>query len=627
MSIQVLSSDVIDQIAAGEVVERPAHLVKELLENAIDAGALQIEIDFSEGGRRVRVVDNGSGMNPHDLTRAFARHATSKISQSEDLWKLQTYGFRGEALASIAAVSQIVALSKTSEAPQASRLHLDFGKLGPLELISGLQGTTIQVSDLFANIPARRKFLKSDAAETNQIRQVIKALALAHPEVGFRWLEGGQLQAHWPGVDSELLRAQQVLDLQNLFAGEMVGHGLHIRAAMASPEVVAKTSKNIWIFAQGRWIQDRALTAACIEAYRNLLMHGEFPNCCVWIECAPDQIDVNVHPTKSQVKFQDPSMIFRGVFHALRDTLEKGPWLKPSQAQVTASTIPGPAILTSTPDPSLSGEYQGAEKFSGAAKYSGVPQTPGRFLAAEFEQVQYKQKSFSPSHMTDLGQGVETYSAEGPSHQFTTTTMNTSMTATTGPWSRLQVLGQAAQTYMVCQSDQALVLIDQHAAHERVVFEKLLARWKESGTLEIQQFLFPLALDFGEEQLEALLGQESALLILGISWERLGPLTLGIVSAPSFLKETALARALRQLSEELVEQGQSFVFEKYMTDLFATMACHSVVRAGQALSIEQMRELLVQMDEFPLSSYCPHGRPVSVEYTFAKLEKEFGRKV
>lgn len=611
MSIQVLSSEVIDQIAAGEVVERPAHLVKELLENAIDAGALQIEIDFSEGGRRVRVVDNGSGMTPLDLTQAFARHATSKISQSEDLWKLQTYGFRGEALASIAAVSQIVVLSKTSEAPQASRLHLDFGKPSPMELISGLQGTTIQVNELFANIPARRKFLKSDAAETNQIRSVIKALALAHPEVGFRWLEGGQLQAHWPAVDSELLRAQQVLDLQNLFAGAMVGNGLRVRAAMASPEVVAKTGKNIWIFAQRRWIQDRALTAACLEAYRNLLMHGEFPNCCVWIECAPDQIDVNVHPTKSQVKFQDPSMIFRGVFHALRDTLEKGPWLKP------------PPTQEASPPP----------------KSNGEPQAPGRFLAAEFEQVQYKQKSFSPSQITDLGQGVETYSAEVPTHQFTTmattttttTTMAATMTTTTntnvGPWSRLQVLGQTAQTYMVCQSDQALVLIDQHAAHERVVFEKLLARWKESGALEIQQFLFPLALDFGEEQLEALLGQENALLNLGISWERLGPLTLGIVSAPSFLKETALARALRQLSEELVEQGQSFVFEKYMTDLFATMACHSVVRAGQALSIEQMRELLVQMDEFPLSSYCPHGRPVSVEYTFVKLEKEFGRKV
>ncbi|MBL7672381.1 MAG: DNA mismatch repair endonuclease MutL [Bdellovibrionaceae bacterium] len=592
MNIQVLSSEVIDQIAAGEVVERPAHLVKELIENAIDAGALEVEIDFSEGGRRVRVTDNGKGMCADDLCRAFDRHATSKIVESGDLWKLQTYGFRGEALASIAAVSQITAVSRMAHESLATRLQIAFGQKRESESVAGIVGTTVLVTGLFENIPARRKFLKSDAAETNQIRLVIKALALSHPEVGFRWLEAGQMQAFWPAVETHVNRAEQVLDLQGLFEGEFVGDGVQVRAAMASPETVAKTAKNIWIFAQRRWIQDRALTAACMEAYRNLLMHGEYPSCCLWIETAPDQIDVNVHPTKSQVKFQEPSQIFRAVFHALRDQLEKGPWLKTRQPM-------------------------GASPFQGAPPSSPFLGEQKKFYAAELEQVQYQQKSFQAAPIT--------YSVES---EFQTPDVpSEAISVQLGPWSRLQVLGQAAQTYIICQSGEALVLIDQHAAHERVAFEKLLEAWNGGVRLEVQTFLFPLSLDLSESQIEALETQKDLLLKLGIEWERLGPLTLGITSAPLILKDRALVEALDRLAHELVDLGQSFVFEKYLADLFATMACHSVVRAGQALSIPQMQELLTQMDKYPLSSYCPHGRPVSVEMAFQKLEKDFGRKV
>ncbi|MFZ4405448.1 MAG: DNA mismatch repair endonuclease MutL [Pseudobdellovibrionaceae bacterium] len=330
MSIQILSSEVINQIAAGEVVERPSHLLKELIENSIDATATRIEIYFSQGGRGVEVIDNGQGISEQDLAKSLDRFATSKISNSEDIWQLRTFGFRGEALASIASVSDLLISSRPAEQKQAYQLRSRFGQKSNLEKTGNLNGTRIKIDNLFENTPARLKFLKSDSAEASAIKNTLKALALSHPAVEFKIQENNDLIFYWPVASSRRQRVQQILEETELFTGQAERQGYHAEAIFSSPHKVFKTSKNIWLFVQNRWVQDRSLQAAVMEAYRNLLMHKEYPLAVVWLDVPLDQVDVNIHPTKSQVKFVDASLAFRAVQASIRDVLETAPWLQGS---------------------------------------------------------------------------------------------------------------------------------------------------------------------------------------------------------------------------------------------------------------------------------------------------------
>jgi len=580
MSIEILASEVVDQIAAGEVVERPAHLVKELLENSLDAGSTDISVEFSEGGREVTVVDNGQGISAEDLSKALARHATSKIRQSDDLWKLSTFGFRGEALASIAAVSKLSLSSKSISSESGARIISEFGRINSSEGVGHTQGTRIQISDLFGNMPARLKFLKSASAETSQIKTVIKAMALSHPQVSFRVTQDRELISLWPKVATKLERAQQIFEMQELFEGSAERDGVKASAIFASPSNTVKSSRQIWMFAQNRWIQDRSLQAAVMEAYRNLLMHGEYPIAAVWVETDPAEIDVNIHPSKSQVKFANSSLAFRAVQASVRDTLEKAPWIPKSLSENVGQAIQ--SYSQQQPQPVIE---------------------PLKFADQEFSRIQFKQKSHfvEPASVAPMPQK-------------------------TGHWSSMQVLGQADLTYLIGQTDKAVVFVDQHAAHERVMFEKLMSAWR-GQPVDVQDFLFPLAMDLSMDKMEVLLRCSADLQKLGIEIESLGPATLGIRSAPAALKESALVTALEKMSQEILDHGGSYQIEKTIADLCASMACHSAIRAGQAQTTEEMQALLQQMDEFPLSSFCPHGRPVSVEYPFSKLERDFGRIV
>lgn len=593
-SIQILDPQVVDQIAAGEVVERPSHLVKELIENSLDAKSTRITVEIADGGRMIQIRDNGLGMNQVDLSKALDRFATSKIRASDDLWKLRTFGFRGEALASISAVSKLTLTSKTAEAEQAYQITSNFGQREKIEKAGREDGTHIRVESLFENIPARLKFLKSASAEITQIKTTIKALALAHPEVEWKVLVENQLVWFWPKAGSRLERCRQVLEIQNLYEGHAVRGDLQAHVVFADPNTTAKTSKNIWLFAQGRWIADRSVQAAVMEAYRQLLMHGEYPIAAVWIELPPDQIDVNIHPSKAQVKFLDPGQVFRVVAASLREPLEKAPWLQNLPLEKREAT-------------------QAEQTFEPRAREESVQNA--RFEGPEFRQTFYQQK---PT--------MEQWRVNATRPAFNEMTLGPATTEATANsrWQNLQILGQADLTYIVTQSDSGLMFVDQHAAHERVLFEKIMKGFA-NGNFDVQDFLFPLVLDLEPAVVEGLLGQTEKLAAMGVSIEQMGPASIGIRSAPHFLKEKALSEALVRLAHSLVEQGDSFEFEKSKGDVVATLACHSAVRAGQALSQEEMKSLLVSMDEFPLSSFCPHGRPVYVEYSFAKLEKDFGR--
>lgn len=606
--IQTLSDEVIDQIAAGEVVERPAHLVKELVENSLDAGATQVSVEFAEGGRYVKVTDNGSGIPSKDLAKALDRHATSKIRLSDDLWKLRSYGFRGEALASIAAVSRLTLISKTRSQDTAHRVISEFGERAAIEPIGGSLGTSVIVEKLFENVPARLKFMKSAASESSRIKLALKALALSHPAVEMKVTQDGQLISFWSACQSRIQRAKQILEVDTLYEGSAERGSVWAYAVFADPKTVQRTSKDIWFFAQNRWIQDRSLQAAVMEAYRHLLMHGEYPVAVVWVETNPEDIDVNIHPTKSQVKFVDPSLAFRAVQASIRDELEKAPWIPKFTPESKSEAI-----------------------------HESVVQATLNFSEEDLKQTHFPQKSWvletpaqtyrssdSPSSWSSPSQRSVPQSSAPASQGFPAAAAVE--TSGKGYWSTLQVLSQSNLTYVLTQTAQGLVIVDQHAAHERVLFEKLMKAWK-GGSIDVQEYLFPLAIDLSAEKVEALMKEKDSFQKLGISLEMLGPETIGVKSAPAILKESALSSVLEKMSQDLVDQGGSHLLERKIGDMLATMACHSAIRAGQPLSPEEMRALLQQMDEFPLSSFCPHGRPVSVEYSFHQLEKDFGRIV
>ena len=613
--IHLLPSDVVNQIAAGEVVDRPSHLVKELLENCLDADATAIEIEFDQGGRRVRVTDNGRGLLPEDLPLALARHATSKISVADDIWKLKTFGFRGEALASIAAVSRLQILSRQAGAAQAHQVNAEFGKISALEATGGNFGTTILIEELFENVPARLKFLKSEAAEATQIKNVIKALAMIHPQVEFRVRTQGKVIQVWSRTESFLERAKQVLDVKELFENKMSLGAYSAHVVYASPHEVTGQARSIWIFVQDRWVQDRGLQTAVVEAYRGLLMHGEYPIAAVKLQVPTDEIDVNIHPTKSAVKFRDSQNTFRTVNRCIREGLERAPWLHGELTKNDQADSSGNTASAGSP-----GTQNSVEAFSQA--YEAQRLTTGGDLDEALNRTQFAKRSDFEARalrkeipftrpVDSLAQSSSLQAPASP---------------TGGYWSSLQVIGQAHLTYIVTQANDKLVLVDQHAAHERVAYERLMRGWQE-GTIEVQNYLLPITLELSADLVEALQYIQDDLLKMGISIDQMGPGTIAIRSAPSLLSEKALVKALEKLAFEITERGGSFALEKHISDLFATMACHSVVRAGQSMSPDQMSSLLSQMDEFPLSSFCPHGRPVSVDYPFNKLEKDFGRIV
>jgi DNA mismatch repair protein MutL len=590
--IQVLDSEIINQIAAGEVVERPAHLVKELVENSLDAGATEIQIDIAQGGKYIRIKDNGLGIVSEELSLALKRHATSKIRKTNDLWNLNTFGFRGEALASAAAVSKLTLKSTGHQEKKSSQVFSDFGQISNIKPSSNTQGTEVIIDSLFENVPARLKFLKSDSTENQQIKTVIKALALAQPEVEFKLTIDQSLAFYFSAKKNRMERVQEIFEKKDLYEAQSEKGSWKCHLVFSAPNEVAKTSKQIWIFAQNRWVQDRALQAAIMDAYRSLLMHGEYPFVALWLDCNPAEIDVNIHPTKSQVKFQDSSSAFRVVQSTLRQALEKAPWLGSYQPQV--------------------------QKFEQKSLHHFTENLSWRDQS--FNETQFKNKNFNMQDLQSLKVNSNFQDFKMPQAD----TAYTPEVTAEKVWSSLQVIGQAHLTYIVCQKNDRLVLVDQHAAHERVVFESLMLSWKK-GQFQIQDYLFPLAIDLSEDKIEVLLKNESDIRKLGIEIEQMGPQVLGIKSAPSLIKDSSLPEVFEKMASDLLNNGGTFALEKKISELFASMACHSVVRAGQSLSREEMQELLKSMDQFALSSFCPHGRPVSIEITFNELEKLFGR--
>ena len=631
--IQILSKETISQISAGEVVESPSHLIKELIENSIDAEATEIEVNFDQGGRFVKVKDNGCGISKKEMPLALDRYATSKIKKTEDLWKVNSFGFRGEALASISSVSDLTLISGLKTGDSSYQLRSRFGNRDLLENSHESQGTVVIVRSLFENTPARFKFLKSEGSENSAIKNTLKALALSNPKICFRILQKGKLLFHWPGRDHLKDRSAQVLNCKELYFTEAQRGDYFLSAVLSPPHITLKNRKSSWFFVQNRWVESRVIHAGLMSAYRGLLMHGEYPLAVVKIKGPPDEIDVNVHPTKSQIRFKNSSFIFKCVESPIRQLLEQAPWTKkitsPSQSPQEKNLEMNPKFFKQT------NWKQNHEPYPNKEVLSQMKWEPKDLSSQEMPNAFSSQEDKTTQGIKDSNDSQEAPIAffyqralnsnlKPRSYKMKELKVKTDSQLHKSSWSDLQILAQAHLTYIVCQSSHSLVFIDQHASHERILYERIMNSWSLED-IEKQKLLIPIVLELEEGQSQALLGLKKELEKLGVEIESLGPESVLVASAPSVLKEKALQEGLLFLAKQRVETGDHFAFERVISDLSATMACHSAIRAGKSLKWDQMTALLKQMDEFPLSSFCPHGRPVFVEYPISKLEKDFGR--
>ena len=600
--IQKLESQVIDQISAGEVVERPAHLMKELIENSLDASASVVEIQFAEGGQYISVKDNGSGISPKDMTLALSRHATSKIKKAGDLFSLTTYGFRGEALASISSVSHLTLISRTKNSPQAYRLQSHFGKTLKVSAVGGAAGTTVTVDQLFRNTPARLRFLKSEAVETLAIKNVIISQALSHPNVSFRVTYKGRLLFFWPAASSYQERAEAVLS-QKLYHSKYSEGPWAVEVLLSPPNKTMKSSKKMLFFVNSRSVEDKILYGAVMSAHQNLLMHKEYPILVLYLTCPPSDLDVNIHPTKTKIRFLSQSRVFQIVQKTVRDLLEKGPWLTnlaPSVGDLFKEAEE--SSVKQTVLPSQTTDQQ-------ESLLSSAPKTLNQKLSVEVPPQK--------SEVFFKNQKTASKSNEDVQYQ-------SQIIKSPKAFSSLKVLAQAHKTYIVTQSSMSVVFVDQHAAHERILFEKLMAQIKNKK-VSSQKKLMALKITLDPAEVQAVLSMKSSFESLGVCLESKKSDEISVLTTPLFIKESALQKIITEIAENYIQCGESLTAEKAVSEAAASLACHSAIRAGRVLSISEMEHLLEQLDQLSFASCCPHGRPVFVEYPFSRLERDFGR--
>ncbi len=590
--IHLLPPEVSSQIAAGEVIERPASVVKELMENALDAGATSITVTISDAGRRgIEIADNGSGIASDQLALALARHATSKLSRSEDLFHIETLGFRGEALASIASVSRLTITSKVAKSDAGARLHVEGGHGGKVETIGAPAGTVVRVEDLFYNVPARLKFLKTPVTERRAIDALMTRYALAYPHVRFRLDEDGRvtLQTSGDGDRRAILAtlygveaAKQLLEIQ------AEDEDVKLTGYISPVALTRSNRKDITIFVNGRWVQDTPLTTALLQAYHTLLMVGRYPLGALFIEIAPEEVDVNVHPAKAEVRFKDQDRIFGFVQRAIR----RGLLAYTPVPSVGASTSPSGWASGGTGPRQVGIDWALAhdvETKSDGGDLSGpvVEQISG--MTAETEAPAPTQEA-RPSAQVPL----------------------------------LRLIGQIGATYIVAEGPDGLYLIDQHAAHERILFEKLIAQ-HDLNRIPAQALLAPSTITLPHGSASLLESQLPLLAHLGFQVEEFGPDTFQVRAMPAMFAGSDPVAALRAVVEDFEEDEQPLQNE-VEKKLAARVCKRMAVKAGQTLSAEEQRALLTDLEKCESPRTCPHGRPTMIHLSVETLERQFGRK-
>ncbi len=601
MSVRRLDPVLVDRIAAGEVIERPAAAVKELVENAIDAGARAISVTIAAGGRElIRVVDDGAGMTPDDLALAVERHATSKLPDG-DLFAINSLGFRGEALPSIGSVARLSITTRRHDAAQGVGLVVEAGEKGVVRPAAAAPGTRIEVSDLFAFTPARLKFLKSDRAEAQAVSEMLRRLAIAHPAIRFA-LDGEHVSPFdWPaealGDDGQLRRLGRALGRdfpENALRLDAAREGFRVTGFAGLPTFHRGTSAGVHLAVNGRPVRDKLLLSAVRGAYADVVPSDRHPVLFLDVACDPRLVDVNVHPAKSEVRFRDPALVRGLVVSGLKAAL--------AEAGHRATTTGGARTLEA-----FRAVFSGAGN-AGSPLRPNLPDTPAWAAPATGFDAR-PQQGFA---------GFEVSSADARAHLAEPAT-----DALDRPLGAARA--QLHETYIVAQTKAGVVIVDQHAAHERLVYERLKAERARNGIAR-QPLLLPEVVELDPVDAERLNAASEELETLGLRLEPFGPGAVLVREAPQQLAGGNLQKLVRDVADALAEHGSAGSLERRLDHVLATMACHNSVRAGRRLRPEEMDALLREMEVTPNSGQCNHGRPTYVELKLSDIEKLFGRR-
>ena len=574
--IRTLPELLVNQIAAGEVIDRPAAALKELMENSLDAGAQSVAVELVEGGvRRIRVVDDGGGIGPEDLPFAVARFATSKIATLEDLERAATLGFRGEALASIGAVARLGVVSRRPEERHAWRIACEAGESSAVEPAALAAGTAIDVEDLYFNTPARRKFLKSEATEFARCEEAFARIALSRPHVAFSLVHNGRRAAHLPPEPARE-RAARVAGAE--FAASAVevhaeSARLTLHGLAAAPGFTRAARDTQFLYVNGRHVRDKVVLHAIREAYADVLHHDRHPAYVLFVDIDPALVDVNVHPAKSEVRFRDSGAVHRFVFHALSRAL--------AGKMVSDTHLPGPAtnLVSDTIFP--------IQQPLAVAQSQGAYATFFEAAVADERRVQSAQ---APAETPMLGYAV----------------------------------AQLHGVYVLAQNAAGLVVVDMHAAHERIVYERLKEEL-DAAALPSQPLLVPIPMTATPEEIEQALAGRAELESLGFDAAAAGPRQLIIRAVPAMLADLDAPGLLRAVLREMTEFGATRVLVEHRNELLSTMACHAAVRANRVLAVPEMNALLRQMEQTERAGSCNHGRPTWVQFAMADLDRLFLR--
>ncbi len=583
MRIRRLSEGTVNRIAAGEVIERPASVVKELVENAIDAGATQIEVAFRGGGKSlIRVSDDGIGMEPADLELAVERHATSKLAE-DDLVDIRFLGFRGEALPSIGSVSRLTILSRARGSDLAHQIAIEGGALSPVRPAALSRGTEIEVKDLFYATPARLKFLKTDRTETAEAADVVRRMALAHPEVGFTFVTEERRVIDAPKGESEENRIRRVLGrdfMENAVPFALEREGVTVRGFAGLPTWSRAQTGMQYMFVNGRAVRDKLLGGAIRGAYADLMPSGRFPAMVLFVACPPDRVDVNVHPAKAEVRFRDSGLIRALIVSAVRDALGR----------------------KRAPDTGLAAETVASFR----------PMTPPTFFSAAWQ----------PPPQPGLGERQAAFDMNLPPSALPSSQPEPPPDA---DYPLGQARAQIHDNYIVAQTRDGFVLVDQHAAHERLVYERLKRERAQSG-IATQPLLVPDVVDLDPVAVERLSAAAEVLAQSGLVLEPFGEGAVIIREVPAAIGKADVSGIIRDIADELTELGVTTSIEQRINHVLATMACHHSVRSGRKLRPEEMNALLREMEATPNSGQCNHGRPTFIELKLADIERLFGRR-
>jgi len=614
MRIHRLSTETVNRIAAGEVIERPANAVKELVENAIDAGARKIAVTLGRGGKDLIIVeDDGIGMNADELSIAIERHATSKLPEGDDgakMFRIQTLGFRGEALPSIGAVAKLSIISRSQDAASANEICVEGGHVQAVRPAAGGIGTRVEVRDLFYATPARLKFLKTDRSESQTVSDTLRRLAMAHPEIGFLLTQDGRKSFNYPpelGEDATLKRLSLIMGREfeeNALVVQAERDGVRLWGFCGVPTYNHATAQKQYLIVNGRPVRDKLLNGAVRGAYQDFLAGNRHPALALFVELSPDDLDVNVHPAKTEVRFRDPAFMRSMIVGGLRAAI--------SSAGHRASTTVADQALSrfqvgSTP-PGGFAENQ-PTRYQGT--YSGSSQTTG----SEFRQAHF-----------DAGR------PDAPQAWYATPPeANTASTASSDLALPLgSARAQLHETYIVAQTGDGLVIVDQHAAHERLVYERMKKQMAETG-IKRQILLIPEIVDLDSAQADGLLARKQELLSLGLVIEVFGgdqggQTSIMVREVPDLLGVRDVAGLVRDMAANIEQFGGGLALEERLEDICGTMACHGSVRAGRRLSGAEMDALLREMEVTPHSGQCNHGRPTYIKLALNDIERLFGRR-